>query len=278
MSERNFRHLLQKQWDKGHFVCVGLDSDFEKIPKSYHRPGNERDMGVANTIVAFNLAIVEQTCDLVCAYKPNIAFYEAHGDEGLQALWRTIAEIHFLAPDVPVILDAKRGDIGNSNKGYVTGSFNWLQADAVTISPYLGQEALQPFLDQKDKGIFVLCHTSNSGAGEFQDLPVGDDGEKLCSYVARQVSKKWNTNKNCGLVVGATYPREIEQIRNVVSDDITFLIPGIGKQGGDLQSSVTAGKNRWGQGFIVNNSSGVIFATDPRRQVLWMNEDIESCR
>src|SRR3989344_6605889 len=168
---RDFRELLEARWDEGKFLCVGLDSELEKIPES-SRKGSNRE-----TIVAFNRVIIDATKDLVCAYKPNSAFYEAHGDEGWSALRETAQYIIEQAPDVPIILDAKRGDIGNTNNGYVDSIFHYLQMDAVTVQPYLGSEALRPFLMRKDKGIFVLCRTSNEGAGELQDLMV--EGEPL---------------------------------------------------------------------------------------------------
>ncbi len=268
MSDRNFNDLLQNKWAEGKFVCVGLDSEFGKIPESAHRSGNECDVSVANTIVAFNREIVEATKDLVCAYKPNAAFYEAHGDDGIGALQRTIADIHAIAPDVPVILDAKRADIGNTNAGYVDAAFNFLYADAVTIHPYLGRDALRPFLNLVDKGIFILCRTSNPGAGEFQDLMVecplsvqeSPPEWPLYQHVAYRVMRSWNTVGNCGLVIGATYPEELQQVRKIVGD-MPILIPGIGAQGGDVEKSVTAGKDSRGQGMIINSSRGIIFAS-----------------
>ena len=280
MNDRNFRQMLEAQWSRGNFVCVGLDSEFGKIPESARRSGNECDVSVANTIVAFNLAIVEATKDLVCAYKPNAAFYEAYGDEGIGALQRTIVDIHAIAPDVPVILDAKRADIGNTNAGYVDAAFGFLRADAITVHPYLGAEALQPFLARAEKGVIVLCRTSNPGAGEFQDLPVAIDNEegkflaealgiepkmygyvaKLYQHVAYRVAKHWNKNGNCALVVGATYPNELREVRELVGD-MPILIPGIGAQGGDVEKTVSAGKDSRGQGMIINSSRGVIFAS-----------------
>lgn len=258
MSDRNFRQMLENQWSRGNFVCVGLDSEFGKIPESARKSGNECDVSVLNTVVAFNRTIVEATKDLVCAYKPNAAFYEAHGAEGIAALHRTIADIRIIAPDVPVILDAKRADIGNTNAGYVDAAFSFLQADAITVHPYLGAEALQPFLARANKGVIVLCRTSNPGAGEFQDLSV--NGEPLYRFVARRVSNEWNKNGNCALVVGATYPAELHEVRGIVGD-MPILIPGIGAQGGDVEKTVTAGKDSRGQGMIINSSRGIIFAS-----------------
>lgn len=265
MTDRNFRQMLEAQWSRGNFVCVGLDSEFGRIPESARRSGDGCEVSVPNTIVAFNRAIVEATRDIVCAYKPNAAFYEAHGAEGIASLHRTIADIHALAPDVPVILDAKRADIGNTNAGYVDAAFGFLRADAITVHPYLGAEALQPFLARADKGVFVLCKTSNPGAGEFQDGVISGDGVPgghmpLYAYVAYRVSREWDKNGNCGLVVGATYPGQLREVREAVGD-MPILIPGIGAQGGDVEKTVAAGKDSRGRGMIVNSSRGIIFAS-----------------
>lgn len=253
MAERNFRELLEAQWGEGKFLCVGLDSDFEKIPEA------ARIDGVRETIVAFNRSVVDATKDLVCAYKPNSAFYEAHGDEGWKALRATIQYINDTAPQVPVILDSKRADIGNTNNGYVASAFDHLHADAITVNPYPGREALLPFLERKDKGVIVWCRTSNEGAGEFQDLQV--DGEPLYRIVARHVAEKWNENGNCALVVGATYPEELRAVREVAGD-IPILIPAIGTQGGDVEKTVAAGKDSRGKGMIISASRAVIFASN----------------
>lgn len=253
MTGRNFRELLKAQWDAGRFLCVGLDSDFEKIPESV------RQNDVENTYLAFNRAIIDSTKDLVSSYKPNIAFYEAHGDIGWKALRQTIQYIHEQAPEVPVILDAKRGDMGNTNNGYVEGVFEYLKADAVTVQPLLGREALQPFLDHKEKGIIVLCRTSNMGGEEFQDLEI--DGAPLYKVIAEHVAAEWNTNGNCGLVTGATYPEQMKEIREI-APDLPFLIPGLGAQNGDLKKSVQYGKNANGTGLILAASRAIIFASE----------------
>jgi len=249
---RNFRELLEAQWEKGTFLCVGLDPDFEKIPAA------ARQSGVKETIVAFNRAIIDSTKDLVCAFKPNTAFYESHGDEGWNAMRETIQYIQDVAPDVPVLLDAKRGDIGNTNNGYVESVFDHLRADAVTVNPYPGREALLPFLERKEKGIFVWCRTSNPGAGEFQDLRVDD--QPLYKVVARHVAEHWNENDNCALVVGATYPDELHEVRSVVGD-MPILIPAIGAQHGNLEKTVKAGKDSRGRGMIISASRAIIFAS-----------------
>ncbi len=269
---RNFQHLLERKWDEGKFVCGGLDSEFGKIPESARRGGGKHEVHAANTVVAFNREIVEATKDLVCAYKPNAAFYEALGDEGLATLHRTIVDIRIMAPDVPVILDYKRGDIGNTNAGYVKEAFEFLQADAVTIHPYLGQEAMQPFLDCKDKGIFVLCRTSNSGSDEFQGMDVcGDmvpgDYMPLYKYVAHRVTNHWNKNGNCGLVVGATYPGELKEVRGRAFG-MPILVPGIGFQQKDVslekqvEQVVSAGRYGRDLRMIFNSSRGIIFASN----------------
>ncbi|MBI5135547.1 orotidine-5'-phosphate decarboxylase [Candidatus Uhrbacteria bacterium] len=260
--------LFNARWAEGKFVCVGLDSDYEKLPPHLKKePDFEED-----AIVDFNAEIIEATKDIVCAYKPNSAFYEALGTCGISVLKRTVDFIHEKAPEVPLILDAKRADIGNTNNGYVKFAFDWLGADAITVHPYLGKEALKPFLDRADKMIIVLARTSNPGAGEFQDLTISSpvkpvnpvkpalDSAILYQVVAKQVSEVWNSNGNCAIVAGATYPEELGIIRQLVGD-MPLLIPGIGKQGGDLEKAVKNGRNAKKQGMIINNSSGVLFAS-----------------
>lgn len=272
--QKNFRQMLQAQWDKGKHVCVGLDTDFDKIPEWFHffeAPGKDyidaTVLGVGAILSEYNIRIVKTTHDLVCAYKPNIAFYEAWGASGIIALVKTIEYIRARAPKVPIILDAKRGDIGNTNRQYIKMAFNHLKVEAMTIHPYLGQESLSPFLELKDKGFFILCKTSNPGAGEFQDQTLHDcdriltNQSPLFHYVAAQVATKWNKNNNCGLVVGATYPGDLADVREIVGPNMPILIPGIGKQKGDLEATVKAGKNKDGQGIIINSSRGIIFAS-----------------
>jgi orotidine-5'-phosphate decarboxylase len=252
LKKRNFNEFIKGAWEQKKFLCVGLDLDLKKIPESV------RSADMYHTLLDFNKAIIDATKTIVCAYKPNSAFYEAHTDAGWRALRDTIAYIHTVAPEVAVILDAKRADIGNTNNGYVASAFDDLGADAITVHPYMGIEALAPFLDRKDKGIIVLCRTSNPGAGEFQDVNIG--GEPLYIKVARNVCEKWNTNNNCSLVVGATYPKELKAVRAVVGD-MPLLIPAIGAQGGDIEATVRAGKNSRGEGMIISVSRSVIFAS-----------------
>ncbi|MEI8174863.1 MAG: orotidine-5'-phosphate decarboxylase [bacterium] len=197
-------------------LCVGLDSDIAKIP--------QRFLNMEFPQFEFNKWIIEETHEYTSAYKPNSAFYEARGDKGIKELKMTMDYLREFYPDIVTILDAKRGDIGNTNNGYVQFIFDWLNFDAVTIYPYLGLEAVQPFLNRIDKTVIILCRTSNPGAKDFQDLKIDD--KPLWQIVAEKISKEWNKNKNCMLVVGATYPEEMKKIREIVGG-ITFLVPGI---------------------------------------------------
>lgn len=244
--------LLEAQWKARKLLCIGLDTDFEKLPDEW------RQRGVYEGIYGFNRAIVDATRDIAGCYKPNSAFYEAHGDRGFAALRATIMYIREVAPELPVILDAKRADIGSTNLGYTASAFDHLGADAVTVHPYLGSDALAPFLERADKGIIVLCRTSNPGAGELQDLSV--DGEPLYMRVARCVSEQWNANGNCGLVVGATYPQELAAVRKLVGE-MPILIPGIGVQGGDIEKTVAAGRDARGTGMLISVSRAITQAS-----------------
>ena len=246
-------------------LCVGLDSDFEKIPKHFlvkEFPQFE-----------FNKWIIEETHRYAAAFKMNIAFYEARGDQGIKELKETMEYLRVYYPDIFLICDCKRADIGNTNKGYVESFFDWFGFDAVTLHPYLGQEAAQPFLDRKDKVSIILCRTSNKGAREFQDLKIGN--KPLWQIVAENVSKKWNKNKNCMLVVGATYPKEMKKIRSLVGD-MTFLVPGVGLQGGDLKVVLKAGLNKKGLGLIINSSRGIIFSKNPKLEAKKLCEEIRN--
>jgi orotidine-5'-phosphate decarboxylase len=243
---------LRARWDAGTLLCIGLDPEAERLPESVC------GADVPERFVAFNRAIVESTADLVCAYKPNAAFYEAHGPAGVEALVRTIALIHEIAPAVPVLLDAKRGDMANTSRFYARAVFDACGADAVTVQPYQGEEALAPFLERAERGVFVLCRTSNPGAVEMQDLEV--EGMPLYLALARRVAERWNTHGNCGLVVGATWPDELRAIR-AVAPELPILVPGIGAQGGDLEASVRVGRDARGQGLLVSASRSVLYAS-----------------
>ena len=250
-----FISKLEHRWKQENFVCAGLDSAYEQLPTKV-----KSGRSIEEALFVFNRDIIDATHDLVCAYKPNAAFYEAQGIEGFQALIRTVQYVQETYPHIPVILDAKRADIGSTNIGYVQAAFDIIGVDAITVHPYLGKEALAPFLARKEKGIIVLAKTSNPGAGEFQDLPVGDAQEPLYQVVARHVAHTWNANGNCALVVGATYPADLKKVRTIIGD-MPILIPGIGVQGGEIAATVAAGKDSRGWGMIINSSRGIIFAS-----------------
>jgi orotidine-5'-phosphate decarboxylase len=233
-------------------LCVGLDSDFEQLPLQFRQQENPQ--------FRFNQHIIEQTHEFVAAYKPNIAFYEARGEAGLHDLRLTMDYLKSEHPDIFIICDAKRADIGSTSQAYVTAIFDNLGFDAVTLHPYLGKDALDPFLQRSDKGCIVLCRTSNEGAGEFQDLEV--NGQPLWQHIAATVYNEWNQQDNCMLVVGATYPNEMRQVRSLVGD-MTMLVPGIGVQGGNIQQTVSAGINSQKKGLIINSSRGIIFSENP---------------
>ncbi len=262
------------------FLCVGLDSEWEKI----------NSLGWNNQFL-FNKFIIEQTFQAVCSYKLNTAFYEAIGYQGIKWLKETCDYLKATYPKIPIIIDAKRGDIGHTNKAYASFVFDHLNADGVTVNPYDGEEGLMPFLKRKEKGIIVLCKTSNPGSSEFQDLPTlpslislsfgysflsfprkrgsnmpSKSAIKLYQYIAYQVAKKWNKNNNCLLVVGATYPKELKEIREIVGDKMWFLVPGIGSQGGDLEAVLKSGLNSKKEGLIINVSRSIIFAKEPKKE------------
>lgn len=246
-----FQQKLEAIQDKNNsLLCVGLDPISSKLPKKFSED--------TNPLFSFNKAIIDATHEFVCAYKPNSAFYEALGERGVGELKATCDYIRIMYPEIPIILDAKRGDIGSTNEGYTEYAFDYLQVDAITLHPYLGKESLEPFFTYTDKGLIFLCRTSNPGAGEFQDLKL--NGEPFYKYVAQEVSGKWNSNNNCLLVVGATYPEELAEVRKLVGDMI-FLVPGIGAQGGEVEATVKAGKNSHGKGMIISSSRGIIFAS-----------------
>jgi orotidine-5'-phosphate decarboxylase len=245
---------LSSLQSEGKHVCVGLDTDPSRLPHSVLP-----EESPARRVVAFNAAIIEATAGIACAYKPNAAFYESLGRDGFEALRRTIQEVRRAAPGVPVILDAKRGDIGSTNLGYVNAAFDVLGADAITVHPYLGRESLSPFLNRAEALIFVLVRTSNPGASEFQDLISND--LPVYRHIARAVARDWNRLGNCGLVVGATYPQELVLIREDVPADLPFLIPGVGAQGGDLRAVVEAEVTAGTTSFVINASRSILYAS-----------------
>lgn len=244
-----FTHKLgASQQTNNSWLCVGLDPVLERLPESV--------LASSDPLLAFGRAIIKATADLVCAYKPNLAFWLAEGPAGLRALQTLIAAI----PDhLPVILDAKFNDIGHTAAAYARAAFDTLGADACTISPYLGLDGPRPFLERADRGIFLLARTSNPSAPDLQDCIVGD--RPLYEKVARLASQ-WDTEHpgDCGLVVGATYPEELARLREI-APTLPFLIPGVGAQGGNLEAAATYGPTSDGLGPVINSSRGIIYAS-----------------
>ncbi len=245
-----FTQLLERRWrDADSMLCVGLDPDLARLPPHlHHRP---------RAIFDFCAAIVDATADLVCAFKPQIAYFAAaRADDQLEAL---IDHIHVKHPGIPVILDGKRGDIGSTAELYAREAFERYRADAVTLSPYMGKDSVAPFIDYADgtKGVILLCRTSNAGGSDLQFLDVG--GRKLYEVVADLVATHWNSRGNCALVVGATFPQELARVRSIVRD-MPLLVPGIGAQGGDIEATVAAGKTSSGAGLIINSSRAILYA------------------
>lgn len=228
-------------------LCVGLDPEPARLPGGW--------AGDASKIYDFCAAIVDATRDLVCAFKPQIAYFAAHrAEDQLEAL---IAHIHAHHPGLPVILDAKRGDIGSTAEQYAREAFERYAADAVTVNPYMGFDSIEPYLAHAGKGVIVLCRTSNPGGSDLQFLETG--GRPLYQVVAQLAAQKWNVSGELGLVVGATFPKEIEVVRGIVGD-MPLLIPGIGAQGGDVEATVRAGRTAAGTGMLINSSRAIIYA------------------
>jgi orotidine-5'-phosphate decarboxylase len=245
--------LAQAQQSSASLLCVGLDPDPSKLPKDIRaNPSARFDSGA---LQAFDRRIIDATCDLAAAYKPQIAFYSALGAE--HELERSIRYIRERAPAALVILDAKRGDIGNTAEAYAREAFDRYGADAVTVNPYMGEDSVRPFLARKDRGALLLCRTSNSGARDFQDLKV--DGQPLYARVAQLAAQRWNEHGNLMLVVGATFPREMALLRQA-HPELSFLVPGVGAQGGDLKALLAAGLDARGAGLLISASRSIIYA------------------
>lgn len=263
MTKRHFWDMIRAKWAEGKFLCVGQDLDYDKLEPM----GGE---GIYFAMMRRHRKVLEATHDIVCAFKPNFAFYAACGFEGLRALGESMREVRHNYPSIPIILDGKRGDIGKTNLKYYQELFTIWEADAVTLNPYLGFEEFESFLAREDKGVIALCRTSNRGAKEFQDLIVRDDTGMempLYLYVAHRAVSVWNKKNNIALVVGATYPEDASHIRSMVGD-MPFLIPGVGTQGGDVAKIVAHAQDSRGQGMIINSSSAIIYAKDPRAEAL----------
>ncbi len=264
------KELQQIQADNESIICLGLDLDPKRMPSEYSK--NVKGM------FEFAVRIIEATKDIVCAYKPNIAFYESIGAEGLSLLKLIIERI----PDeIPVIVDGKRGDIGNTAAHYADAMFKQLKANWVTLNPYMGYDSLRPFIEHKDKGVFILCLTSNPGSKDLQILNV--DGKPLYEIVAEKVAY-WNKERNCGLVVGATNPEQLKELR-VIAGDMPLLIPGVGAQGGSLEKAATYGTADFTKTALINVSRSVLyasrgddFAERARAELIKLNQIVDSVR
>ncbi len=245
-----FTEQLAGAWQKNNsLLCVGLDPDPAKFP--VHLKDKP------DAIFRFCAEIADATADLACAFKPQIAYFAARrAEDQLEAL---IAHIHAKHPDVPVILDAKRGDIGSTAEQYAIEAFERYQADAVTVNPYMGRDSVEPWLAYKDKGVILLCRTSNPGGSDLQFQKVGAGGTAIFELVAQMVAKDWNTTGQCALVVGATFPGEIARVREIAGD-MPLLVPGIGAQGGDIEATVNAGRTANGTGLMINSSRAILYA------------------
>jgi orotidine-5'-phosphate decarboxylase len=248
----NFNEKLSDASKKNDsLLCIGLDPDLKKIP-SFLRDAND-------PIFEFNKRIIDSTKDLVIAYKPNLAFYEALGLHGLKSLAKTV---RYIPDEIPVIADAKRGDVEHSSKAYAKAIFDVFNFDAITVNPYMGSDSVKPFLDYAEKGVFILCRTSNPGSKNFQDLCF--DSKKFLYEIVAEHVMGWNVHKNCGLVVGATYPEELKKIRDTVGEDMPILIPGVGAQAGDLEKAVKFGTNSLGDMAIISASRVILYAGKER--------------
>lgn len=244
-------------------LCLGLDSRIERLPPRFLQDDDP--------LFAFNRHVLQSAHKSLCAVKPNIAFYEAAGAAGMRSLRLTMAWLRETQPELFTICDAKRGDIGSTSEAYARAIFDDLGFDAVTLSPWLGRDALEPFLERDDKACIILCRTSNPGAGEFQDLETG--GRPLWQRVALAVSERWNERNNCMLVMGATRPAELAQARQLVGD-LPILVPGVGAQGGDVAAVVRAGLDSQGGGLLVNAARSILYAPDPGEAARKLRDDI----
>jgi orotidine-5'-phosphate decarboxylase len=252
----SFMQQLRARWNTaGSLVCVGLDPEPARFPARF--------AGDADAVFAFCRDIVDATAEYACCFKPQIAHFAALGAE--RALEQLIGHVHAAHPGIPVILDAKRGDIGSTAQRYAIEAFDRYGADAVTANPYLGRDSLQPFLDRADRGVVILCRTSNPGAADLQDLLVspgdGRPARPLYQHVAEQVAREWNGHGNCMLVVGATWPEQLREVRGIVGDALPFLVPGVGAQGGDADAVVRNAKTADGTGLVVSSSRAILYAS-----------------
>ena len=245
----NKKQLIEQIQKKKSFLCVGLDTDINKIPQDL--------LSLEDPVFEFNKQIITKTAEYAVAYKPNTAFYEMNGAKGWQSLERTIQYIKINHPEIFIIADAKRGDIGNTSANYAKAFFNTLKADALTVAPYMGKDSVEPFLNFEDKWVILLALTSNKGSQDFQYLNVG---ERMLHQQVLQTATTWATSEQMMFVVGATHPEELGEIRKMLPDYF-FLVPGVGAQGGDLQAVARHGLNK-DCGLLVNSSRGIIYASN----------------
>lgn len=252
---RSFMDRLRDRWERADsLLCVGLDPEPEKFPDAF--------AGHPDAVFAFCRDIADACAEYACAFKPQIAHFAALGAE--EALHMLIVHLQLRYPDIPVILDAKRGDIGSTAQRYALEAFERYGADAVTANPYLGGDSLAPLLGYADRGVVILCRTSNPGASDLQDLPVLDPNggvRPLYQRVAEKAAREWNGHRNCALVVGATWPEQLREVRAIVGDDMPLLVPGVGAQGGDVAQVVGNGANRDGTGLMISASRALLYAS-----------------
>jgi orotidine-5'-phosphate decarboxylase len=243
-----FIDKLSAAWTSNQsLLCVGLDPDLARMPAAL------RD--APDGIVTFCKAIIDATADLACAFKPQIAYFAALGAE--RQLEQICAYLRVAYPHIPLILDAKRGDIGATAKQYAREAYDRYGADAVTVNPYMGYDSVEPYMEWEERGVIVLCRTSNAGGSDLQFLDVG--GKPLYQHVAQLVAGKWNKNGQCALVVGATFPQELAEVRAIIGD-MPLLVPGVGAQGGDVEATVRSGKTAAGAGMMINSSRAILYA------------------
>ncbi|AZY48134.1 orotidine-5'-phosphate decarboxylase [Bordetella avium] len=247
----NFLQKLEHAWaTQNSLLQVGLDPDPARFPAELQ--------GRPDAILSFCRGIVDATAPFASSFKPQIAYFAAHrAEDQLEALCGHIRDKY---PHLPIVLDAKRGDIGSTAENYAREAFERYQAHAVTVSPYMGLDSVEPYLAWRDRGVIVLCRTSNPGGSDLQFLPMAD-GQPLYLHVAGLVADKWNAHGQCGLVVGATYPNELAAVRKRVGDSLPLLVPGIGAQGGDINATVQAGANSARAGMMINSSRAIIYAS-----------------
>ena len=257
MNTRHFMELAQARWKTRHLAGVGLDPKINRMPASILMAS---DYSIERALTVFILRVVDATAQHASFFKPNLCCYQRFGSEGMSALRAIVEHINRRYPHIPVILDAKYGDIGKSNADYASAAFEYIGADAVTIIPYAGMEAFGPFLELENKGVIAICRTSNKGSDEFQELML-QSGRRLYEQVAHDLAYKWNTRHNCAVVVGATFTEQLGVVRSIVGD-LPILIPGIGDQDGERKQALLKGVNPQKAGIWINSAGGIIHASE----------------